>query len=480
MSETKATIQDERRAASHGNDLQRLGYARGSLLALSAHIASAGLASGSQFILARLLGADSYGDYAYVLAWASVLAYLAALGFDVALLRFIPFYESKGERGLANGVIHYAQSRALAAGAMISLFGIAYVWFGSTGMKPQLRDTFVIGFLVAPVWSLLWILCSVSRASGGVLWALVPDRITRESVLVLIILVGAVMRLDIGSTGAMLATLAGSLAGLVIARFAVRSLREKEPGETIAYDAPYWRRSILPLVILGAVEVLMNRTGIVCLGYLNSDREAGVYGLVFNIAFVVTLPRTAVNTLFAPRLAALHAVGDVAALKSLVAKSTRWMLRFSFVIAVAILALADPVLAWFGESFEVGAPALKILAIAQLAVVACGSQINILTMTGHEAIAAKLLSACVAGNLLLTTALIQIWGLTGAAIATGTIFLIWNAAMSVFIWRRLGFMPGLLEVLFERRSATDEPNRKEPAAASCASALSARTNSSER
>ncbi len=59
--------------------------ARGSIVAFGIYVGGAGLTYGSQLLLARAIGADSFGLYAYVLAWVTMLAYLAVLGFDVSL-----------------------------------------------------------------------------------------------------------------------------------------------------------------------------------------------------------------------------------------------------------------------------------------------------------------------------------------------------------------------------------------------------------
>jgi O-antigen/teichoic acid export membrane protein len=77
---------------------QDLGSARikrvvlGGATAFAIFIASAGVTAGSQLLIARLIGAETYGVYAYVIAWMTILAYLSALGFDIALLRFVSVY----------------------------------------------------------------------------------------------------------------------------------------------------------------------------------------------------------------------------------------------------------------------------------------------------------------------------------------------------------------------------------------------------
>src|SRR5215469_3848265 len=79
--------------------------------AFAVHVAAVGTAYCSQLLIARMIGVDSFGIYAYVTATMVVLAYLAALGFDVALLRFVPVYEAQQRWDLLKGVISYAQRR---------------------------------------------------------------------------------------------------------------------------------------------------------------------------------------------------------------------------------------------------------------------------------------------------------------------------------------------------------------------------------
>src|SRR6266516_6330986 len=156
--------------------------ARGSIAAFLIYGAGIGLTYCSQLVIARILGVDIYGMYAYVFAWMVVLAYFSTLGFDVALLRFVPAYEAKHAWPLLRGVIQYAERRATIVGISVILVGVSVIMF--RGLSPQLRNTFFIGFMVVPVWALLWIRCSVVRAFGGVVSAIAPDRVVRDGMLV--------------------------------------------------------------------------------------------------------------------------------------------------------------------------------------------------------------------------------------------------------------------------------------------------------
>ena len=313
---------------------QALGNARikrvalGGATAFAVYIASAGVAACSQLLIARIVGADTYGVYAYVIAWMTILAYFSALGFDIALLRFVPAYQTTQAWSLARGVIQYAERRALVVSILVMLAGASVIAICSRQFSPELRNTFLVGFILVPVWALLWIRCSIVRAFGGVVLALVPGRHTNAPVV-------------------MLATLVGSIAALTLASLAMRRLR---PGELDIilpeYAAATWRHTAVPLVIITAAEAVLNRGGVVLLGWFGETREAGIYSLAFNIAFLVVLPRTAINTLFAPTISSLFTRRDQVTLQDLVAKAASWTLCAAVCIALVLAILAEPILTW--------------------------------------------------------------------------------------------------------------------------------------
>jgi len=69
--------------------------ARGGVTAFFVYGVGFALTYCSQLIIARVVGVDTYGVYAFVFAWMVVLAYFSALGFDVGLLRFVPAYQAE-------------------------------------------------------------------------------------------------------------------------------------------------------------------------------------------------------------------------------------------------------------------------------------------------------------------------------------------------------------------------------------------------
>jgi O-antigen/teichoic acid export membrane protein len=418
--------------------------ARGGVTAFFIYGIGFGLTYCSQLIIARIVGVDTYGVYAYVFAWIVVLAYFSALGFDVGLLRFVPVYEAKCAWPLLGGVIQYAQRQAVFVGLSLIFIGICIVkgWVSS----PQLKSTFLAGFALIPILALVRIRCSVVRAFGGVASALVPDRVVRDGMLIGLLTVASLgMGLTLNAPFVMVATLISSALGLVCTGIAIRRRRPRAIDNILpAYDVAAWRQAAIPLVILGATECLLNRTGVILLGWIADTKDAGIYSLAFNIALVVTMPRIAMNTLFAPVMSDLYARSDMRTMQVLITRTSSWTFCAGSCIAAALFVLADPLLAWFGAGYEAGGPALRILLISQVMAASAGSQLYVMTMTGHERSAAVLLVSCAIVNAGASAVLIGMFGLTGAAIGTAVSLVVWNVAMSFFLWRYLSLLPGVL------------------------------------
>jgi len=430
--------------------------------AFAVHVAAVGTAYCSQLLIARMIGVDSFGIYAYVTATMVVLAYLAALGFDVALLRFVPVYEAQQRWDLLKGVISYAQRRVGAVALAVTLIGVLVTAVRYADASLELRNAFFVGYLLVPIWALLWIRCSAVRAFGGVVWSIAPDRLTREGIVIgLVALATTSLGLHVDAPQVIVAMLFSSGIGLAATSLAMRQLRPRAADNVDPiYDAAAWRRVTLPLVIIGAAEAMMNRTGVLILGWLGDIKGAGIYSVAFNIAFVVALPRIAFNTLFAPAISSFFTRKDQATLRLLAASAASWTFVAAACIAIVLAVMAEPLLTWFGPDLKAGVPALRILLLGQTLAAGAGSQMYLMTMTGHERSAAALLVLSAIVNGISSAALISSFGLIGAASATSASLIVWNAAMAFFLWRRLRLPPGVLAML--RPPSKDEVPHTRP------------------
>ena len=427
-------------------------FAYGSAAAFVIYFGGVGLAFFSQLLLARILGPDSFGIYSYVFAWMSVLAYGAALGFQVSLLRFVSVYESKQQWPLLRGVIQYSERRVAVVSLLVILFGTAGIMFRQQTMSQELSNTFLIGFLLVPAWAFLWLRASTVRAFGGVVSALLPERVMRDGLLLAFVVFTAfALNWTLDAQMVMTAMVVSTAIGFAAASVAMYRLRPGEAKSAIPqYDVVAWRQAALPLLIVGATEALFNRTGVLLLGWVGETRNAGIYGLAFNIAFLVVLPRTAVDTLFAPQISRLYAQRKMEELQTLMVRAASWSLSAAAGIALALAVMAEYLLSWFGPEYVVGVGTLWLLLIGQVISASAGSQSQILAMTGHESQLAKIIAVSAVANAAISALMVTWLGITGAAWAMAISLVLYNAAMATFIWRKLGLWPGIYGIFRKR------------------------------
>jgi O-antigen/teichoic acid export membrane protein len=441
--ETAAPTVDGTHAQQGGGRDHSLSY--GSIWALVIYVGGAGLTSIAQFEIARLVGLSSYGIYSYSFAWVSVLAYSATLGFNVALLRFVPAYGAKEQWPLAHGVVRFAVGWSLAAALLLAGAGAAIVAISSDSPYSEHAASLMIGMAIVPLMTMYLIGATLLRAFGGIVSALLPERVVRDMLLLALIGLGAVTAAwPLDAVLVMTALLISSAATVgMVCVFMRRLWPAALRGIGASYAPRYWLATVFPIMIMTAVDTLMNRTGVMLLGWSGNVRDAGIFAVGFNVAMLLLLPRVAVSTVFAPKIADLHARGDRHGLQDLFARASTLSFVGTIMLAVPLLIVLEPLLRWFGHDFVGAAHLARILMIGQIFAAAAGPHQNLLTMTGHERAAAVVMVATAVANLVACAIGVALFGVIGAAVACTAGIILWNVATAVCIYRRLGLIPGL-------------------------------------
>ena len=407
-------------------------------------VAGAALSFGVQLGTVRLIGAESFGIFAYVIAWVTMLAYISTLGLSTSLLRLLPSYRVQGDWARAHGVMRFAfRGGALTGIAVAALAIIAERLVLQT--QGELAHALLIGAIVVPLMTLRLIGASALRAFGAIIVSMLPERILRDSVAFLILAVlvlGGLAPPD--AVTAMVATLATAIIALL---FIQRFLISRRPSELVSAAPRYavrdWLRPAVSLTLIMLADTIMSRAGILIIGLRNDTLGAGIFAVAFNLAQLVALPRMALSALFAPTVSALYARGDMVGLQRLMARSAALSLAFTLVIALPLIAGAPVLLPWFGPQFVSAGPVLIVLIIGQLAAAAAGPQQHLFTMTGHERQGATLMGVAAAATFIGAALLIIPFGMMGVAVATTLSMVGWNIGMAIFLSRRLQLRPGL-------------------------------------
>jgi O-antigen/teichoic acid export membrane protein len=419
--------------------------ARGAAGAFAINVAGLGLGLLAQLVLARSIGPEGLGVYAYVLAWVMILALVAKLGFEQTFLRFVADYKARGEWHLVRGVVRYGERRIMITGVALAAFGGAVI----IGLGEQLPDalsrTSLVGLAMVPVVAMLQARTAVARGLGLVASALLPYAVVRHVTVIAAIGLALAWSLVLGPSLAMLATLLGMGLALALVTAKIRTVVPRGRGHVLSADVRHqWRVTMLPLLILAGIQELLNQTDVLMLAWLADTTTLGVYSIASRIAQASAFAVAAINTIFAPTISVLFGRGDAAGLQQMVTATAWWNLLSTLAFAIPMFVFAEPLLGVFGAGFAAGDTALRILLIGQVTGAGLGSVMYIMTMTGQERPAVLILGAALVGNIVLNFALIPNFGMDGAAFAKASMLIAWKLGMAIVIWQRIRILPSVL------------------------------------
>lgn len=420
--------------------------AHASIFALLVYIGGAGLTSLAQLLIARLVGTTSYGIYAYTMAWTTVLGYLSTLGFNVSLLRFVPAYSAVGRMDLARGVIIFALWRSLIVASVAGLVGALLVLIFSHHVDRELETSLLLGMAGVPLITAYAIGATLVRAFGGVISALLPERIVRDGLLLTLVGLAALAgswTLDASLVMMAAVTSSAVTAGLAFST-AIRLCPPTLRRQPASYAARQWWAAAPPIMLLAGLDVFISRTGVMLLGWTGDVRNAGIFAIGLNVAMLVGLSRIAISTMFSPTAADLHARSDLDGLRHLFSRASVLCFASAIGLAVPLLVIVEPLLQFFGDDFVAAAPITRILILGYVFASLMGPQQNLLTMTGHEWAAATTMIAGALTNILGGAIGVVLYGPIGAALGITLALVVWHSAMALYIYRRLNILPGLV------------------------------------
>jgi len=253
-----------------------------------------------------------------------------------------------------------------------------------------------------------------------------------------LILVGAILLFARGITDASLALGLHILAAGIALAFAFYLLRgqlnRSVPSNAVSEDTAIWVRSSLSLAFLALLNLIPQHAGVLMLGWMRSPEEVGLYKVAYQTASLIPFGLMAVNTVIAPTLAQLYAVGDKAKLRKVMLTASAVATAFALPLVLLFILRG----AWFlslafGEAFAESATALAIITGGQLVNAATGPVGLLLIMSGHENKATLSIGIGSAINLVLNVALIQLWGINSAAIAFASTLMVKNLLNLYFL-----------------------------------------------
>ncbi|MEL6445534.1 MAG: flippase [Bacteroidota bacterium] len=387
-------------------------------------------------VLGRTLGPNGTGVYVLALAVATVATVLSRLGMPGVLTRFVAAESQAGRWDRVRGVYRKALLVSVVAAVTLTPLVIA----GATGarelgwMQPEVaRAVQWMALAILPV-TVVWV-------TAGALFGLKAVRAATFVQVAMLHLITLPVFLLLASTGE--ASPLDAVAGYVTAQTiaAVVGLlvwrRYRKPGPA-SFEWTTLRRTAGPFFWVSTLMLADGWTAAFALGIWATPSEVGIYNAALRMAMLTSYILNAVNSIAAPKFAALHEAGDTRSLVRTAVGSSRFMTAVAAPLLLGFFLAPTWVMGLFGEGFEAGWIALVIIAAGQFFNVASGSVGSLLAMTGRERLLRNVTMVSVGTNVVLTLTLVPTLGLVGAACGTAIGWVLFNIGCAVMVRRRLG------------------------------------------
>ena len=398
-----------------------------------------------RFFWPEFLGREAFGLYAIGWALVKVGSLIGTLGLDQGVIRFgSRFWPDKP--GSLKRVVRLAVFVSLSFSTIISLLvflgsrRIAVEVFGDPSLTPVLR----IISIALPFSAGLRVGASATLVTVDAKYAAIAQDLLRPIANLLLVIVLAYIA-GLQLFGALLATLLSFALGFaVVTTMLIRlygGAMPRPPESAVKMVRPLLSFSV-PVFLAGLSGTLIAQSDKLFLGYFLAPRNVGVYQAAAQSAIVFSLILGSFNAIFSPMIAGLHERGEHDRLNALFKISTKWGLYISLpVFAVFFVFSRDIMTLVFGLSYASGWKSFTILSAAQIFNVGTGSVGLMLLMTGRQNLWLLITSTMVGVSFGANLLLIPLFGIEGAAFATGLAILGQFALGLVAVWYFLKLWP---------------------------------------
>ncbi|WP_164662059.1 flippase [Tropicibacter sp. Alg240-R139] len=372
-------------------------------------------------LLARWLGVEGYGIYAFVMAIIVLALLLVRFGLPDWLLREVA-------RGRSDPATHVPMAFVARIMLLTGGIGLACALGGSVLTVAFVESSALSTALLVAVWllptlALIDLIDAVLRGWGKVVQAQAVTILLRGVLALLGMIALVYLSPDLTQAHMMLAVRVAVACSIVAIGYLLLvrlNTNIARPDQTRPLLPPSEvLRAGLPFMLIGGAAVILSRTDVLMLGMLAGTQEAGIYNIAAQGALLVQLVLNLGNTINAPEFARLHTAGNKVALERFAVMSARVIFLVGGAVALVLAIFAKPLLTLvFGPEFASGATILIILAIGFATALFFGETGFMLSMAGHENDSLKILSGIAVLNIMLNAIFIPLWGAEGAALAT--------------------------------------------------------------
>ncbi|MEZ9312031.1 oligosaccharide flippase family protein [Vibrio sp. 10N.286.49.F3] len=380
-------------------------------------------------ILARTLSVEGFGTYSFIISLISLASLPVMSGIPQLLIRYVPYYLSKGFFDLHNRIVRWTGNYIL----LCSLFVVMFIFCTASVIVKDsyLLKLILLSSILIPIKAFLIRNSSLLNAYNQPKSSQFTLLFTIPFFSLLLILICQIFSINIDKEMSLFVYIVSTFLSMLISFYMVSKSKSKE--------SKRWVQSLLPFSLISIAGVINSEAATVVLGILSDDSQVGYFRVAFQSVVVITIGLQAVNTISGPKLSSIRVEENRAEFQSVVTTCVRWSVLFSVPFIVTLLFFGEELIVLlFGVEYKNSYPILLILLVGQFFNINIGSVGLILNTTGHERKALKSQVITLFVTMFFLYLLVPEMGGVGAAISVSSGLIIWNLLMCVSVYRYLG------------------------------------------
>ncbi|MDD5331708.1 MAG: flippase [Candidatus Nanoarchaeia archaeon] len=423
----------------------------GALIILVGTILAKLLGYAYRFIIART-GSETYGMISIGLATLGVLSVISTLGLDLAVTRYISYYQEKNqtERAVATlkSALKITTITSIFIGILLFLFSdqLANILFHKAEVAIILK---IFAFAI-PLSTIRNIFLAATRGLKKIQYEIysksLSENILRIAFTIIVIIMG--YRLF----GISVAYVLAILISLVISfYFSEKNIPILKTNKTASMKKELLTYAI-PLTIASIFLLIMVWTDTIMIGFFRTMSEVGIYNAVMPLSQLMHIFTTAFIALFLPIITELFAKNNLEEINQIYKTILKWVLIINLIILSLFLTFPSQILTiLFGPEYSIGATSLMILSVGAFLYSFALISFQILIIFKETKRIMFISIAATLINIILNYLLIPRMGINGASIATSISFLIFSILIflkSTNLIKRYPISSKFLNVIF--------------------------------
>jgi O-antigen/teichoic acid export membrane protein len=367
-------------------------------------------------LLARLLKPDGLGIYGVAISLSLTMAAFAQAGLPTLAIREMAVALERRDWSSLRGAAAWTMANVAALGLVLGL-GLALSVLLFPGLYGADTTAILIAAAMIAPLALTTLIGAQLRAIGRLLGGQALEILVRPAATLAICLAVAAGIGGLGPLQGLQANLVASVGALSLGVFwLIRAL----PGETREASSTYrhagWFKAAVPLAVVDAARQLDANYGILVLGALAANQDAGLFRVAMSIIVFLATPLSVAHVVLGPLLARLHDSGHRSELRRLMALAALAMTGAMLGAFLLIYFAGEWLLiAIFGGEYGSSWLPLIMLTAAQLVNGCFGVGWVLLTMSGGERALSRSFLISVPVSVAIAVVLVPALGAVGAA-----------------------------------------------------------------